>query len=91
MPLVGAAYDKCTGCSETVRFPSFSLVLDVLMFFFVKVLSAYEKDGFSMLLEAFNDAKYLETLTGLDKLYDEGEQLLENVDWHEDEEGDDDF
>lgn len=42
-----------------------------------------------MLLEAFNDAKYLETLTGLDKLYDEGEQLLENVDWHEDDEDED--
>ncbi|KAF9565773.1 E1-like protein-activating [Agrocybe pediades] len=72
MPLVGAGYDKCTGCSETV-------------------LKAYETEGFSMLLQAFNDAKYLETLTGLDKLYDEGDALLENVDWHEEGEDEDDF
>ncbi|KAF8885690.1 hypothetical protein CPB84DRAFT_1850295 [Gymnopilus junonius] len=71
MPLVGAAYDKCTGCSETV-------------------LKAYETEGFSMLLQAFNDAKYLETLTGLDKLYNEGDDLLESVDWHEEGEGDED-
>jgi len=70
LPLVGAAYDKCTGCSETV-------------------LKAYEEQGFSMLIKAFNDVKYLETLTGLDKLFDEGEAALEKVDW--DEEGDDDF
>ncbi|PPQ69108.1 hypothetical protein CVT25_004605 [Psilocybe cyanescens] len=72
MPLVGAAYDRCTGCSETV-------------------LKAYETRGFSMLLEAFNDAKYLETLTGLDKLYNEGDELLESVDWHGDEDEEDDF
>ncbi|TFK37809.1 E1-like protein-activating [Crucibulum laeve] len=72
MPLVGAAYDRCTGCSETV-------------------LQAYEKDGFDMLVKAFNDQKYLETLTGLDKLFDEGEAALEAVDWDEDGEGDDDF
>jgi len=42
-----------------------------------------------MLLKAFNDRKYLETLTGLDKLYDEGEAILESVDWdQEDDEGD---
>ncbi len=69
MPLVGAAYDKCTGCSETV-------------------LNAYEEQGFAMLVKAFNDAKYLETLTGLDKLFDEGEAALEKVDW---DEADDDF
>ncbi|KAH9480647.1 Ubiquitin-like modifier-activating enzyme ATG7 [Psilocybe cubensis] len=72
MPLVGAAYDRCTGCSETV-------------------LKAYETRGFSMLLEAFNDAKYLETLTGLDKLYSEGDELLESVDWHGDDDEEDDF
>lgn len=44
-----------------------------------------------MLLEAFNDAKYLETLTGLDKLYNEGDELLESVDWHGDEDEEDDF
>jgi ubiquitin-like modifier-activating enzyme ATG7 len=53
------------------------------------VVNAYESDGFNMLLKAFNDKKYLETLTGLDKLYDEGEAVLEAINW--DEEGDDDF
>lgn len=49
------------------------------------VLKAYEKEGFEMLVKAFNDTKYLETLTGLDKLFDEGEEALEKVDWDEDE------
>lgn len=46
-----------------------------------------------MLLEAFNDTKYLEKLTGLDKLFDEGEAALESVDWDDDdgEEAGDDF
>lgn len=46
-----------------------------------------------MLLEVFNDTKYLEKLTGLDKLFDEGEAALESVDWDEDaeEEAGDDF
>ncbi|KAF5346832.1 hypothetical protein D9756_010586 [Leucocoprinus leucothites] len=43
LPLVGAAYGKCTGCSETV-------------------LRSYEKEGFDMLLKAFNDQKYLESV-----------------------------
>ncbi|KAG6826696.1 hypothetical protein H0H92_014812 [Tricholoma furcatifolium] len=68
--ITGAAYDRCTGCSETV-------------------VQAYEKEGFDMMLKAFNDPKYLPELTGLDKLYDEGEAALENVDWEED--GDEDF
>ncbi|PCH36981.1 E1-like protein-activating [Wolfiporia cocos MD-104 SS10] len=71
MPITGAAYDRCTGCSETV-------------------LRAYEAGGFEMLLRAFNEPKYLETLTGLDKLYDEGEAALESVEWDE-EEGEEDF
>ncbi|KAJ8454158.1 hypothetical protein ONZ45_g19412 [Pleurotus djamor] len=62
MPIVGAAYERCTGCSETV-------------------LQAYEKDGFEMLLKAFNENKFLEKLTGLDKLYEEGQAALDNVDW----------
>ncbi len=70
IPLVGTAYDKCTGCSEAV-------------------LKAYEKEGFEMLVKAFNDVKYLESLTGLDKLFSEGEAALEAVDWEE--EGEDDF
>jgi len=72
MSLVGAAYDKCTGCSETV-------------------IRAYEQEGFAMLLKVFNDTKYLEQLTGLDKLFDEGEAALERVDWDEGEGGEDDF
>jgi ubiquitin-like modifier-activating enzyme ATG7 len=44
-----------------------------------------------MLLQAFNDQKYLESLTGLDKLFEgeEGEAILESVEWDEDDdEGD---
>jgi len=53
-------------------------------------VSAYEKEGYEMLSKAFEDAKYLERVTGLDKLYEESEALLESVDWAE-EEGEDDF
>jgi ubiquitin-like modifier-activating enzyme ATG7 len=44
-----------------------------------------------MLLRAFNEDKFLERLTGLDKLYEEGEAALEQVDWDEsdDETGND--
>jgi ubiquitin-like modifier-activating enzyme ATG7 len=38
-----------------------------------------------MMLKAFNEPGYLESLTGLDKLYDEGEAALEAVDWDEDD------
>lgn len=44
-----------------------------------------------MLLKAFNETKYLETLTGLDKLYEEGEAALESVDWDAGEGSDEDF
>ncbi|KAH9978355.1 E1-like protein-activating [Russula compacta] len=64
MQIVGAAYDRCTGCSETV-------------------LRAYETEGFAMLLRAFNETGFLESLTELDKLHAEGEQALEAVDWEE--------
>ncbi|KIJ65777.1 hypothetical protein HYDPIDRAFT_27010 [Hydnomerulius pinastri MD-312] len=69
LPITGAAYDKCTGCSETV-------------------LKAYEEQGFPMLLRAFNETGYLEALTGLDKLYDEGNAAMESVDWEEEDEDD---
>lgn len=72
MRIVGAAYDRCTGCSETV-------------------LRAYETEGFAMLLRAFNESGFLESLTGLDKLHAEGEQALEAVDWEEGEGADEDF
>ncbi|KAI9510094.1 hypothetical protein F5148DRAFT_1182407 [Russula earlei] len=47
------------------------------------VLEAYETQGFAMLLRAFNETGFLETLTGLDKLHAEGEEALEAVDWEE--------
>jgi ubiquitin-like modifier-activating enzyme ATG7 len=49
-------------------------------------VAAYKTQGFDMLLKAFNDAKYLETLTGLDKLYSESEAVMESLDWDEEEE-----
>lgn len=67
LPITGAAYDKCTGCSETV-------------------LKAYEEQGFDMLLKAFNEPGFLEQLTGLDKLYNEGDAAMESVDWEEEDE-----
>jgi ubiquitin-like modifier-activating enzyme ATG7 len=54
----------------------------------LQVLTAYETHGFEMMLQAFNEPGYLEKLTGLDKLHDEGEAALESVDWDEDDEGD---
>jgi len=51
-----------------------------------QVLKAYEEQGFEMLLKAFNEPGYLESLTGLDKLYDEGDAALESVDWDEEDE-----
>ena len=56
--------------------------------FFFQVLKAYEERGFDMMLKAFNETGYLEKLTGLDKLYEEGEEALESVDWDEEDEGD---
>lgn len=55
----------------------------------IQVLRAYETEGFDVLLKAFNEPGYLETLTGLDKLYDEGEAALEG--WDEEGEDADDF
>ncbi|KAA1475649.1 E1-like protein-activating [Dentipellis sp. KUC8613] len=56
------------------------------------VLQAYEKQGFDMLLKAFNEPGYLEKLSGLDKLHEEGQAALEAVEWDEEGEGaDDDF
>ncbi|KAL1948012.1 hypothetical protein VTO73DRAFT_12087 [Trametes versicolor] len=69
VPIVGPAYTKCTGCSETV-------------------LSAYEKQGFDMLLRAFNETDYLPALTGLDKLYEEAQAALEADDLVDAEEDD---
>ena len=54
----------------------------------MKVLQAYERDGFSMLRRAFDEPDFLEKLTGLDKMKAETEAALEAVDWGEEE---DDF
>lgn len=41
------------------------------------------------MLKAFNEPGYLESLTGLDQLYDESEAVMESVDWEEEgDEGD---
>ncbi|KAJ1018159.1 hypothetical protein NDA16_005025 [Ustilago loliicola] len=56
------------------------------------VIEAYRSSGFEMLLRAFNEDKYLEQLTGLDKMYEEAEELEAAVDWDvEDEDEDGDF
>lgn len=36
-----------------------------------------------MLLRAFNESDYLQKVTGLDQLYEEGEAALEAVEWDE--------
>lgn len=64
--IIGQAYDRCTGCSESV-------------------VNAYLADGFDMLLRAFNDQKFLEQLTGLDKMYQEAEDMEAALDWDEDD------
>ncbi|SNX87535.1 probable APG7 - component of the autophagic system [Melanopsichium pennsylvanicum] len=54
------------------------------------VIEAYRSSGFEMLLQAFKEEKYLEKLTGLDKMYEEAEELEAAFDWdvENDEEGD---
>ena len=50
-----------------------------------QVTRAYETQGFDVLLKAFNELGFLEKLTGLDKLHEEGEAALEAVDWEEED------
>ena len=52
------------------------------------MLQAYEKDGFAMLLRAFNETEFLPSLTGLDKLYEEAQAALEADDLVDAEEDD---
>ncbi|SCZ97937.1 BZ3500_MvSof-1268-A1-R1_Chr7-3g09644 [Microbotryum saponariae] len=48
------------------------------------VIEAYGKEGFAMLVQAFEDAKYLERLTGLDKIEEETERMMEGMEeWDE--------
>ena len=84
MQIVGAAYDRCTGCSETVRRAVLTTsIMTHGCFWSSQVIRAYETEGFAMMLKAFNETGFLESLTGLDKLHAEGEQALEAVDWEE--------
>ena len=71
LPIRGAAYSRCTGCSDTV-------------------LEAYERDGWAMLHRAFDEPGFLERLTGLNKLAEEGEQALEDLEVEWDDENEDD-
>ena len=85
MLIEGPAYDRCTGCSSTVS--SFRRIAttkgELTPAIHLQVIDTYHREGFAMLLRAFNEQKYLEQLTGLDKLYEEGEAALEQVDWDE--------
>ncbi|GAA6014448.1 hypothetical protein JCM11491_007057 [Sporobolomyces phaffii] len=55
------------------------------------MLEAFERDGFELVRQACADAKYLERVTGLDKLEEETEKMLaEGVDWEEGGDDDDD-
>jgi ubiquitin-like modifier-activating enzyme ATG7 len=89
--ITGAAYEKCTGCSETVS-ASCLISYDTKPTEY-QILKEYESRGFEMALRAFNETGYLEKVTGLDKLYAESEAVMESVDWveGEDGEGNDDF
>ena len=42
-----------------------------------------------MLVRAFNEEQYLEKLTGLDKMYEEAEELDAAVDWDVEDDEDD--
>lgn len=64
--VTGAAYERCTACSEIV-------------------IGEYERRGFDMLIEAFNDTKYLERLTGLDKMKEETDAVLDDLEWASEE------
>ncbi len=54
------------------------------------VVDVYRTSGFDMLLKAFNEDQYLEKLTGLDKMYQEAEELEAALDWdvEDEDEGD---
>jgi ubiquitin-like modifier-activating enzyme ATG7 len=54
------------------------------------MLQAFRNDGFELVRRACEDAKFLEKITGLDKLEEETEKMLaEGVDWVEEGEGSD--
>lgn len=55
------------------------------------VVGAYEREGWAMLAQAFEEAKFLERLTGLDEMVREGERAMEAMLEGEGESGEDDF
>lgn len=72
----GYAFEQCTACSKKVSsFLSFAEG--------TKVVQAYRDGGFEFLVQVFNQQGFLEKVTGLDKLYEEAEAALNNVDWEE--------
>lgn len=95
LKITGQAYDRCTGCSDTVRFflsaacsaaATTRGLTTRLTPPLEQIVSAYENEGFEMLVQAFGDAKYLERLTGLDKMEEETAALMESLDWSGSEE-----
>jgi ubiquitin-like modifier-activating enzyme ATG7 len=82
MLIEGAAYDRCTGCSTKVSIIVLACGLE-LIFIHSQIIEAFKEQGFAMLLRVFNESDYLQKVTGLDKLYEEGEAVLEAVDWDE--------
>lgn len=69
---------RLTAALDAVRrFATYSVVTDR------QVIGAYKKDGFAFLLRVFNETGYLESVTGLDKLYADAEAALDSVDWEE--------
>jgi ubiquitin-like modifier-activating enzyme ATG7 len=82
MLVEGQAYDKCTACSSVVSSLHLRRVVADK-----QVVEEYKKEGFKMLLRAFNDSDYLEKLTGLDELHRESEAIMDDVDWDEGSEG----
>lgn len=52
-----------------------------------QILEAYRTNAFDLVRQSCEDAKYLERLTGLDKLEEETQALLaEGLDWDEEDE-----
>ncbi|TFY54169.1 hypothetical protein EVJ58_g9017 [Rhodofomes roseus] len=91
IPITGAAYDRCTGCSVTVikayETQGFEMLLNA---FNEQKLFVCFRSKRGVDRNIGSEQKFLEELTGLDKLYDEGEAALEAVGWNDDE-GEDDF
>ncbi len=82
--VTGAAYERCTACSEIVS-ASFPFRIRNFPILVRQVIREYERQGFKMLIEAFNDTKYLERLTGLDKMKEETDAVLDDIEWASEE------